>query len=99
MRDVLYKAFLTSLLSNLLKLVGGGLVARGLVEDGMMQEVAVGLAITIVTTIWDFWHIYHRVLYQRWLVVLGLAMPPDSDVKPEDIEAEARTMVMEGRKP
>lgn len=98
MQDSLYKAFLTSVLRTLLKMVGGALVARGLVEDGLMQEVAAGLAIVVVTAVWDFWRIYHRVLYQKWLVVLGLNEMPGA-MTAEEVEVKAKEMVREGYRP
>jgi ABC-type nickel/cobalt efflux system permease component RcnA len=68
----MYRAFAISILRTMLKVAGGALVARGLVEDGLMQDVAAGAAIVIVTAMWDFWRIYRRQIYQNALVFLGL---------------------------
>jgi hypothetical protein len=78
----------------MLLVAGGWLVSRGLVDDGLMKEVAAGLALIVVTQVWSFIRIYRRQLYQRWLVLLGLRETPATPVT--DIEAEARQRVKHG---
>jgi len=71
-QESIYRLFAISVLRTMLKVAGGALVARGMVDDGLMQDVAAGAAIVIVTTLWDFWRIYRRQLFQGALVFLGL---------------------------
>jgi hypothetical protein len=97
MGDSIYQAFAVSVLRTGLKVAGGALVARGLVDDGLMQEVAAGLAIVIVTQAWDFWRIHKRELHQRWLVVLGLRASPY--VQPSTIVEAAKERTRAGIQP
>lgn len=97
MGESIYKAFAISILRTALKVLGGYLVARGLVDDGLMQEVAAGAAIVMVTTVADFIRIHRRTLYQRWLVALGLDSPADTD--PATIDQAARDAVRKGLQP
>lgn len=97
MGESIYQAFLVSVLRSLLLVAGGWLVSRGLVEDGLMREVAAGLALIVVTQAWAFWRIHRRGLYQRWLVALGLDSPPDSD--PSEIDRAAQEAVRKGLQP
>lgn len=98
MGESIYKAFAISVLRTALKVLGGYLVARGLVDDGLMQEVAAGAAIVIATSLWDFWRIHRRALYQRWLVLLGIEAPT-GHTEPEDVEAQAQRFMRLGLKP
>jgi len=97
MGDSMYQAFAISILRSLLLVAGGWLVSRGLVDTTLMREVATGLALIVVTQVWGFVRIYHRVLYQRWLVLLGLQETPATP--PEAVIAEARQRVREGWRP
>ena len=74
MTDSIYMAFAVSVLRSALLIGGGWLVQRGLVEDGLMREVAAGLALIVVTQLWGFIRISQRALYEKW--VLWLAMAP-----------------------
>ncbi len=78
MGESIYVAFLTSVLRSMLLVAGGWLVSRGLVDDGLMREVMGGLAIIVVTQVWGFVRIHRRVLYQRWLTVIGLRNVPST---------------------
>lgn len=100
MGESIYKAFATSVLRTALKVAGGWLVARGLVADGLMQDVAAGLALVVVTQAWDFWRIHRRVLYQRWLLVLGIAEPATRDPGVADaIRSDAQYFTKQGLQP
>jgi uncharacterized membrane protein len=63
--ESLYFTFAVSVLRSLLIIAGAWLVRRGLVEDGLMREVALGLAVLTVTQVWAFWRIKRRVIYTR----------------------------------
>jgi hypothetical protein len=88
MGESIYKAFAVSVLRTALKVAGGALVARGLVDDGLMQEVMAGLAVIIVTQAWDFWRIHKRALFQRWLVLLGLRERMAADTGRQALQAD-----------
>jgi hypothetical protein len=92
--ESIYQAFAFSVVRAMLLVAGGWLVSRGLVDDGLMKEVAAGLALIVVTQVWSFIRIYRRQLYQRWLVLLGLRDTPATPVGL--IEAEARQRVKAG---
>ena len=87
-QDSIYKLFAISLLRTMLKVAGGMLVAQGLVEDGLMQEVAAGAAIVIVSAVWDFWRIYRRQLFQGALVFLGLREQMEETSSGRQMQAE-----------
>lgn len=97
MGESIYMAFAASVLRALLLVAGGWLVSRGVVDDALMREVAAGLALIVVTQAWAFVRIHRRVLYQRWLVALGLDSPADSD--PAEIDAQARDAAKRGLQP
>lgn len=92
--ESIYVAFFASVLRSLLLVAGGWLVSRGLVDDGLMREVAAGLALIVVTQAWGFWRIHKRTLYQKWLLVIGLDSPPDRD--PRDVDREAQDATRQG---
>lgn len=98
MGESIYQAFLISILRTLLVMAGTWLVQRGLVETSLMQEVAAGLALLIVTQMWAFYRVHRRALYQRWLVLLGIEAPT-GHTDPADIEAQAQRFVRLGLKP
>jgi hypothetical protein len=104
MGENFYKAAAVSVLRNGLKVAGGALVARGLVDDGLMQEVVAGLALVIVTQAWDFWRIHKREIYQRWLVLLGLRERMAADTGRQALQADyvvamAKSRTQDGIKP
>lgn len=94
MGESIYQAFLISILRTLLVMAGTWLVQRGLVETALMQEVAAGLALLIVTQLWAFYRLHQRALYQRWLVLLGLR--ETTATPPEAVIAEAKQRVRDG---
>jgi len=94
MGETVYVAFFVSILRSMLLVAGGWLVSRGLVDDGLMREVAAGLALILVTQVWAFVRIHRRVLYQRWLVLVGL--DGDAYTPPAIVEAEAKSRVKDG---
>jgi len=98
--DSIYMAFAISVLRSMLLVAGGWLVSRGLVEDGLMREVAAGLAVILAAQAWAFVRIHRRYLYERWLLVLGLDAEPTTDPAVEAaIRAEAKAMTREGLRP
>ncbi len=97
MGESIYMAFLTSILRAMFLVGGGWLVSRGLVEDGLMREVAAGLALIVVTQAWSFWRIHKRTLVHRWAVIIGLEADPTTP--PELVVAEAKARVRDGWMP
>lgn len=98
--ESIYVAFATSILRSLLLVAGGWLVSRGLVDDGVMREAMAGLAIIVVTQVWGFVRIHRRLLYQRWLLLLGLAEPPTTDPAIEAaVKADAKHYAVKGYQP
>lgn len=93
----IYKAVLIAIARNLLLVVGGWLVSRGLLDDGLMQEAVTGLAAILVATVWEFVALHRQRLYERWLVALGLDSPADSD--PATIDEAARDATRRGLQP
>jgi len=92
--ESIYAAFAVSLLRSMLLVAGGWLVSRGLVDDGLMREVAAGLALIVVTQVWGFWRIHRRAVYQRALVLFGIAAAPGTD--PADVQTLAATVSRRG---
>ncbi len=92
--ESIYQAFLVSIVRSLLLVAGGWLVSRGLAEADLMREVAAGLAIIIVTQAWAFVRIHRQVLYQKWLLTIGLDSPADTD--PSTVREAARSATRRG---
>lgn len=97
----IYVAFAASVVRGMLLVAGGWLVSRGLVEDGLMKEVAAGLALIFVTQAWSFWRIHQQDIYQRWLVLLGLREPTPLSLMAQDeqatqVERAAKSRTKEG---
>jgi hypothetical protein len=92
--ESVYQAFLVSVLRSMLLVAGGWLVSRGLVDDGLMREVAAGLALIVVSQVWAFVRIHRRVLYQRALLLLGIEAAPGTD--PALVETDARAWARRG---
>jgi hypothetical protein len=86
--ESIYQAFVVSVLRSLLLVAGGWLVSRGLVEDGLMREVAAGAALIVVTQVWACWRIHRRAVYMRALLLFGIAASPGTD--PADVQALAK---------
>lgn len=94
MGESIYVAFCTSILRAMLLVAGGWLVSRGLVDDGLMREVAAGLALIVVTQAWAFVRVHRRLIYQQWLTLIGLESDPETP--PELVQAEAKARVRDG---
>jgi hypothetical protein len=95
MGESIYFAFFASILRAMFLVAGGWLVSQGLVDDGLMREVAAGLALIVVTQCWSFWRIHKRTVIHRWVLLLGLESDP-AITPPEVIEAEARARWRDG---
>lgn len=98
--ESIYVAFAVSVIRTALTFAGAWLVQRGMVEDGLMREVAAGLALVAVTQVWGFWRAHQRALYQRWLLWLGMQEPStaDPDVMAA-VKADAKFFTQEGLSP
>ncbi len=94
MRESVYVAFAASIVRSMLLVAGGWFVSRGLVEDGLMREAVGGLAVITVTQSWAFWRLHRRLIYQKWLVLIGLESEPTTP--PEVVKAEAAARVRDG---
>lgn len=100
MSDSIYMAFAVSVLRSALLIGGGWLVQRGLVEDGLMREVAAGLALILVTQLWGFIRISQRALYEKWVLWLAMREPATSDPNAAAaVKAEARFFTKERLQP
>jgi hypothetical protein len=84
----LYLKLAQSILRKLLTSFGAVLVAKGYADDGLVSEIASGLAILLVSTVWSFWAIHREALYARMLTVLGIAAPPATP--PAAVVADAK---------
>lgn len=92
--ESIYVAFAVSVLRSALMIGGGWLVSRGMADDTLMREVAAGLAVIIVTQAWAFWRLHKRMLYERWLALVGIEA--DQTTAPEVVRAEARARARDG---
>jgi len=90
MTESVFAAFFASIVRSMLLVGGGWLVGRGLVDDALMREASAGAAVIVVTQAWAFWRVHRRLLYQRWLVLIGLESPPHTPVGLVTAEAQAR---------
>ena len=63
-------------------------MAKGYAEDDLVGEVAAGLSLLLVSTLWSFWAIHREALYARMLTLLGIAAPPTTP--PAAVVAEAK---------
>jgi hypothetical protein len=95
--ESIYTAFLASILRAMFLVAGGWLVSRGMVEDGLMREVAAGLAVIVVTQAWSFWRIHRRTIIHRWAVRIGIDASPTTP--PEFVDAEAQARYRDGWMP
>ncbi|WP_291982016.1 hypothetical protein [Luteitalea sp.] len=98
------RAIAVSIVRAAVAMLGAYLVRGGFVDDSLMQEGASVLAFLVVDRAWEFWLLHRAVIYQRWLLWLGLR----SNLAPDDagraiqiahVEHEARERVKDGIKP
>ena len=86
--DNIYQQLVLVLLRKALTALGAILVARGWADEALVSEVAAGVALLLVSTLWSLWALHRRRLYAQLLLRLGLAAPPDTD--PATIVASAK---------
>jgi hypothetical protein len=85
------RAFSVSIVRALLALAFAWFVQKGLVDHSLAEEAAGILAFLFVDRAWELYLLHRAALYQRALVILGLASAPSTS--PMAIEAKAREMI------
>lgn len=88
------RAIAVSIVRAAVAMLGAYLVRWNFVDNSLMQEGASVLAFLVVDRAWEFWLLHRAVIYQRWLLALGLSSPSNED--PEYLRAVARENVKSG---